>query len=198
MSYLLVLAGIEGAAGAFVVLSVFGVVSPLPQPVNTALMTTPNSTISANILFIVGVRLTKSTERTSTIFGGWGTRLRACSCTRPRNLARNAQVFHKALRWGAAGDCQGKSHPKLPTSQVQAMCKPAAWEVLACCLRIPLVFPWYSLGILLVFSSFSSLALPWGLPGHHAGPTEPVSDFDSTGLAGIQKKSHFFNASPAA
>ena len=49
-------------------LSVFGVVSPLPQPVNTALMTTPNSTISANILFIVAVTFTKSAKRTSTIF----------------------------------------------------------------------------------------------------------------------------------
>jgi hypothetical protein len=43
-------------------------VSPLPQPVNTALMTTPNSTINANILFIVGVRFTKSSKMTSTIF----------------------------------------------------------------------------------------------------------------------------------
>src|ERR1017187_2302146 len=46
----------------------FEVWSPELQPVNTALITIPNSTISANILFIVAVRFTKSTKRTSTIF----------------------------------------------------------------------------------------------------------------------------------
>src|ERR1035441_10554871 len=46
----------------------FEVWSPELQPVNTALITIPNSTISANILFIVAVRFTKSAKRTSTIF----------------------------------------------------------------------------------------------------------------------------------
>ena len=67
MSYLLVL-GIEGAAGTAFVSAGFEVVSPELQPVSTAPMTIPNSTISANILFIVGVTLTKSAKRTSTIF----------------------------------------------------------------------------------------------------------------------------------
>ena len=69
MSYLLVLAGIAGAAGAAFVSGAFGVeLSPELQPVSTALMTMPNNTISANILFIVVVRFTKSAQRTSTIF----------------------------------------------------------------------------------------------------------------------------------
>ena len=53
-------------------------------------------------------------------------------------------------------------------------------------LGVLLVFSWYSLGILLVFSPFSSLARPWGLTGRHVGPTEPVPEFDSSGLAVIQ------------
>jgi hypothetical protein len=69
MSYLLVL-GIEGAAGTAFVSAGFEVVSPELQPVSTAPMTIPNSTIRVNILFIVGVRFTKNAKRTSTIFGG--------------------------------------------------------------------------------------------------------------------------------
>ena len=67
MSYLLVLAGIEGAA---LVVSGFAVVVPTtdcnpsaPRPI-----TIPNNTISANILFIVELTFTKSAKMTSTIF----------------------------------------------------------------------------------------------------------------------------------
>jgi hypothetical protein len=40
---------------------------PSLQPVSTALITMPNSTISEYILFIVGLPFTKSLKRTSTI-----------------------------------------------------------------------------------------------------------------------------------
>ena len=69
MSYLLVLAGAVGAAGALVS-AVPVVVAGFSQPVSTAPITIPNSTIIANILFIVGLTFTKSTKRTSTIFQG--------------------------------------------------------------------------------------------------------------------------------
>ena len=51
LCYLLVL-GAAGAAGAAFVSGAFEVVSPWLQPVSTAPMTIPNSTISVNILFI--------------------------------------------------------------------------------------------------------------------------------------------------
>jgi hypothetical protein len=72
MSYLLVLgmAGAAGAAGAAFVSGAFPVVVSDDglQPVSTAPMTIPNSTIRVNILFIVGLTFTKSAKRTSTIF----------------------------------------------------------------------------------------------------------------------------------
>jgi hypothetical protein len=68
MSYLLVLAGIAGAAGAAFVSGAVVVDGDLSQPVSTALITIPNSTINANILFIVRPIVTKSAKRTSTIF----------------------------------------------------------------------------------------------------------------------------------
>ena len=68
MSYLLVLAGIEGAVGAAFVSGAVEAAGPLSQPVSTAPITIPNSTISVNILFIVRLDFTKSAKRTSTIF----------------------------------------------------------------------------------------------------------------------------------
>jgi len=65
MSYLLVL-GIEGAAGAFVPAG--GVSDLFSQPVSTAPMTIPNSTIRVYILFIVELTFTKSPKRTSKFF----------------------------------------------------------------------------------------------------------------------------------
>ena len=61
-TYLLVLA----CGGAFVAGGV-EVFSPELQPVNTAPITIPNSTIRVYILFIVKLTFTKSPKRTSTI-----------------------------------------------------------------------------------------------------------------------------------
>ena|SRR5260221_40041 len=71
MSYLFV-AGAAG--GAFVLASALGV-SDWLQPVNIVPNTKPNSTISVDIRFIVGVTFTKTSKRTSKIlmphFGGF-------------------------------------------------------------------------------------------------------------------------------
>jgi hypothetical protein len=71
MTYLLV----PAAGGAFVSAG-FEVSDPELQPVSTAPITIPNSTIRVYILFIVNLTFTKSPKRTSTIFakplGGQG------------------------------------------------------------------------------------------------------------------------------
>ena len=63
LTYLFVLA----AGGAFVSAG-FEVSDAWLQPVSTAPITIPNSTISVYILFIVNLTFTKSLKRTSTIF----------------------------------------------------------------------------------------------------------------------------------
>ena len=63
MTYLLV----PAAGGAFVSAG-FEVSDPELQPVSTAPITIPNSTIRVYILFIVNLTFTKSPKRTSTIF----------------------------------------------------------------------------------------------------------------------------------
>ena len=55
---------------------------------------------------------------------------------------------------------------------MQAICKPFAWGMLACCYGIPLVFPWYSLGILLVFSSYSA---PFSALPSRSGCCKPLA-----------------------
>ncbi len=69
MTYLLVL-GAEGAAGGAFVSGAFGVSEPWLQPVSTAPITIPNSTIRVNNLFIVRVNLSIFAKRTSTFFRG--------------------------------------------------------------------------------------------------------------------------------
>lgn len=59
--------GAAGAAGAAFVSVGAVVCDDSLQPVSTALMTIPNSTISIYILFIVKLTFTKSPKRTSTI-----------------------------------------------------------------------------------------------------------------------------------
>jgi hypothetical protein len=84
-----------------------------------------------------------------------------------------------------------KATPKPPTSYLQAACKPGAWEVLACCHRIPFVFSSYSLRILFVFSWYSPLVLWWCASPPHGGATESMLSFDSVGLSDIQMKAPF-------
>ena len=64
MTYLSVL-GAVGAAGAAFVSGGFLGLSHLPQPVSTAPITIPNSTINVNVLFIVNLTSTKSAKRAS-------------------------------------------------------------------------------------------------------------------------------------
>jgi len=68
-----------------------------------------------------------------------------------------------------------KATPRPPHSHPHATHKPGDSVLLSC---VPLV--------LLLCSSCSSLLFPWGLPGHHAGSTEPVAWFDGTGPIIVQ------------
>ena len=84
MSYWLVLA----AGGGVFVPPVEVVDDSGLQPVNTAPMTMPSSTITMNILFIVGLTLTKSAQRTSTIFRLGQSLQSAVNATQRRSAAK--------------------------------------------------------------------------------------------------------------
>jgi hypothetical protein len=77
-----------------------------------------------------------------------------------------------------------RSHPsatsKPPQSHQQAR---GLGSALLCSSCVPLV--------LLLFSSCSSVAFPWGLWWRDLGSAEPVPCFDSTRSLGIQMKAHF-------
>ena len=80
------------------------------------------------------------------------------------------------------GFCSKYGHP-------QATCKPCAWEVLACCYGVVLVFSSYSLGVLLVFSSCFAPEVPDRHWGHPDSPIQPVLAFDSVRFNLIQTES---------
>jgi hypothetical protein len=70
---------------------------------------------------------------------------------------------------------------KPPNSHPHAIHRPGDSVLLSC---VPLV--------LLLCSSCSSLVLRWGLGWRQIGSTEPVREFDSGGLVGIQRGSRLF------
>jgi hypothetical protein len=112
--------------------------------------------------------------------GGGKTRLRAASRARTRNLARNARTFGLALRGGERRE-----------SVKQAIGKPEDREVLSI---IPLLFLYCSSIVpllVLLFSTYSPVALRWRPPGRHGVATDPVVPLDSAGLVVIQMKPHF-------
>ena len=63
------------------------------------------------------------------------------------------------------GEPQGTARAKATPSYPQARYKPCASRLLGRCLRVVFVFPWYSLGIPLVFSWCSPRFLPLLSPG---------------------------------
>ena len=73
------------------------------------------------------------------------------------------------------GFCSKYGHP-------QATCKPRAWEVLACCYRILLVFSWYSPLVLPLKSPPALGAIP-------AAPNQAILAFDSVRFNRIQTES---------
>jgi hypothetical protein len=86
---------------------------------------------------------------------------------------------------------EGTARVKPPSSYLTASCKPVASQALGRRHRILFVFSWYSLGILLVFSSHFPLVLPPGLGRVCGIPNEPMAWVDSARWAGIQMKTHF-------
>jgi len=81
---------------------------------------------------------------------------------------------------------------KADQSQPQARYEPSASQEIAYYSLVFLLCSSCAALVLLLCCSCASLLFPWGLRWRQVGSTEPVREFDSGGLVGIQRGSRFF------